>query len=113
MKFMSEKVVNLTKEVFDQYLASEKLLLVDFWADWCGPCRMLAPVIEQLAEDYAGKVTVAKVNVDNEQELAAKYGIQSIPTVILFKDGKPVAKQIGVQPAAAFTKIIDEGIASI
>jgi thioredoxin 1 len=105
---MSEKLLQPNKEEFDRLLASEKLLLVDFWAAWCGPCRMLAPVIEELAEQYSDKVTVAKVNVDEEKELAARYGIQTIPTVILFKDGQPVAKEIGVQPAAAFGRMIDK-----
>ncbi|MGI6174359.1 MAG: thioredoxin [Christensenellales bacterium] len=71
------------------------LVLVDFWASWCGPCRMLAPVIEEIAKENAGTLKVGKVNVDNEPELAQKYGIQSIPTVLLFQDGKPVAKHIG------------------
>ena len=107
---MTGTVLHLDKAEFDKKLASEKLLLVDFWAAWCSPCKMLAPVIEQLAEEYVGKVTVAKVDIDENQELAVRYGIQSIPTVMLFKDGKPFAKEIGLKPAAAFTKIIDAGI---
>jgi len=107
---MTGTVLHLDKTEFDKKLVSEKLLLVDFWAAWCGPCKMLAPVIEQLAEEYAGKVTVAKVNIDEDPELAARYGIQSIPTVMLFKDGKPMGKEIGLKPAVAFAKMIDAGI---
>lgn len=110
---MSEKIVyvNSTSEL-DDLLEKEKLLLVDFWATWCAPCRMLAPVIEKLADQYDGKITVAKVDVDDNQELAIRYGIQSIPTVILFKDGKVEAKEIGVKTLNSFTKLLDSKIAS-
>lgn len=106
---MSEKIkyVKNTSE-FDQLLADEKFVLVDFWATWCAPCRMIAPVIEQLAEKYDQKVTVAKVDVDENQELSIRYGIQSIPTVVLFKEGKVEAKEIGVKPLASFTKMLDK-----
>jgi thioredoxin 1 len=77
-------------------------VLVDFWAVWCGPCRMLTPTIESLASEYAGKVKIAKVNVDENQQLAAKYGIMSIPTVMVFKDGKVVEQFIGVQPKGVY-----------
>lgn len=107
---MAGTVYHLNQAEFDQKLASEKLLLVDFWAPWCGPCKMLAPVIEELANEYLGKVTVAKVNTDECTDLAVRYGIQSIPTVILFKNGKPFGKEIGLKPASAFTKMIDAGI---
>lgn len=107
---MTAIVHHLNKEEFDKKLASENLLLVDFWAAWCGPCKMLAPVIEELADEYIGKVTVAKVNIDENPDLAVRYGIQSIPTVMLFKDGKPIGKEIGLKPAGAFTKMIDAGI---
>lgn len=109
---MSEKIkyVNSTKE-FDELLAKEKYVLVDFWATWCAPCRMIAPVIEKLAEQYNGKITVAKVDVDQQQELSIRYGIQSIPTVILYKNGKIEAKEIGVKPLNSFTKMLDTHIA--
>ena len=81
--------------------------MVDFWADWCGPCKMLAPVIDGLAESYEGKAIVGKVNVDHEQELAIRYGVMSIPTVIFFKDGEEVARKVGVMPAGAFTEVLD------
>nr|WP_300091274.1 thioredoxin [Sedimentibacter sp.] len=106
---MTEKItyVKSTSE-FDELLAKEKLVLVDFWATWCAPCRMIAPVIEQLADKYDGKVAVAKVDVDQNQELSIRYGIQSIPTVILFNDGKVESKEIGVKPLASFTKMLDK-----
>lgn len=110
---MTEKIkyVENTKE-FDDLLAKEKFVLVDFWATWCAPCRMIAPVIEKLADQYDGKIAVAKVDVDSNQELSIRYGIQSIPTVILFKEGKVAAKEIGVKPLNSFTKMLDSHIAS-
>lgn len=109
---MTEKIkyVNSTKE-FDDLLAKEKYVLVDFWATWCAPCRMIAPVIEKLADQYDGKVTVAKVDVDQQQELSIRYGISSIPTVIFFKEGKIASKEIGVKPLNSFTKMIESNIA--
>jgi len=109
---MSEKLlyVNSTKE-FDDLINKEKFVLVDFWATWCAPCRMLAPIIDKLAEQYEGKLVVAKVDVDNNEEIAMRYGIQSIPTVILFKDGKIAAKEIGVKPLKSFTSLLDSQIA--
>ena len=88
--------VNFENEV----LKSDKPVLVDFWASWCGPCRMLSPVISELAEEYEGRVKVGKVNVDEQQELAMKYRVASIPTVILFKDGQPVQTSVGARPKA-------------
>jgi len=110
---MAEKIiyVNSTKE-FDDLLEKEKFVLVDFWATWCTPCRMIAPVIEKISEQYSEKITVAKVDVDQNQELSIRYGIQSIPTVILFKDGKIAAKEIGVKPLNSFTSMLDSHIAS-
>lgn len=105
------KYVNSTKD-FDDLLAKEKFVLVDFWATWCAPCRMIAPIIEKISEQYDGKITVAKVDVDQQQELSIRYGIQSIPTVILFKDGKIASKEIGVKPLNSFTKMLDTHIAS-
>ena len=99
--------VHFNKEGFDKALASGQLLMVDFWADWCGPCKMLAPVIEGLGDDYEGKAVVGKINVDEEQELAIRYGVMSIPTVIFFKDGEEVARKVGVQPVDAFAQVLD------
>lgn len=108
---MSEKILHLDTKQFDEVINKEKLVLIDFWATWCAPCRMLAPVIEKIAEQYDGKLVVGKVDIDEQQELAIRYGIQSIPTVILFKDGKVAAKEIGVKPLKAFTSLLDSEIA--
>ncbi len=90
---------HITKANFEEIVKNAKTpVLVDFWAPWCGPCRMLGPVIEELATELDGKVTVGKLNVDEEQELAMQYGVMSIPTVILFKDGQPAKKSIGYVP---------------
>lgn len=88
----------ITKENFEnEVLNSDKPVLVDFWAQWCGPCRMLGPIIEEIANDYEGKVKVGKVNVDEQPNLASKYGIASIPTVIVFKNGKPEKTLVGLR----------------
>ena len=99
-------MLHFTKDGFDKALSQSKLMMVDFWASWCGPCRMLGPVIEQLDNQYPD-VVVGKVNVDEEQELAMRYGVMSIPTVIFFKDGKEIDRKVGVMPAGAFTQVLD------
>lgn len=86
--------LHFTKADFDEK-TKKGVALVDFWAEWCGPCRMAGPIIDELSTEYAGKIVVGKVDVDHEQELAGKYGVMSIPTVILFKDGKEVGRQVG------------------
>lgn len=88
------KYIELTASNFDESIA-EGVALVDFWAPWCGPCRMLAPVIEELANDFDGKAKICKVNTDEEQDVAVKYGIRSIPTILFFKDGKLVDQMVG------------------
>ena len=83
-------------------IKSDKPVLVDFWAEWCGPCRMIAPIIEEIAEQYTGKALVVKCDVDNSPEVAATYGIRNIPTVLFFKDGKIADKQVGAVPKNNF-----------
>jgi thioredoxin 1 len=95
----------VTEATFDeQVLQSEKPVIVDFWAEWCGPCHAIAPVLERIAEERADELTLVKVNIDEEQSLAMRYGIQSIPTVVLFKDGAPAAAAIGAQPKTALER---------
>jgi len=91
-----------------EVLQSSQPVLVDFWAPWCGPCRMLAPTVEQIAEEFAGRLKVVKVNTDDNPGVAGKYQIMSIPTLMLFKDGKPVDQMIGVQPKAALVSRIEQ-----
>ena len=100
--------MEITAENFEEVvLKSTKPVVVDFWATWCGPCKMMGPVIDQLADELAATAVVGKVNVDEEQELAMRYGVMSIPTVIFFKDGKEIDRKVGVMPAGAFTQVLD------
>ncbi|MFB9326898.1 MULTISPECIES: thioredoxin [Paenibacillus] len=88
--------VALTKDTFNQSIESG-VTLVDFWAPWCGPCKMQLPIVEELSTELSGTATIAKINVDEEPELASQFGVMSIPTLILFKDGQPVDKMVGLQ----------------
>ena len=97
-------------ESFEAELNSGKLMMVDFWASWCGPCRMLSPVIDGLDKKYEGKAVIGKVNVDEEQELAIRYGVMSIPTVIFFKNGQEIGRKVGVMGDKAFSDILDANI---
>ena len=100
--------INIRESNFErEVLQSEIPVLVDFWAVWCGPCRMLAPAIAEIAEEYAGKVKVCKVNVDEAPGIARKYGIASIPTVLLFKNGNNVAQSVGYVPKASLVAMLD------
>ncbi|MXV20101.1 MULTISPECIES: thioredoxin [Deinococcus] len=101
------KPVELTDSNFNAEI-SEGLTLVDFWAPWCGPCRIIAPVIEELAGQYEGKVKIAKLNVDENPVTQGQYRVMSIPTLILFKDGQPVEGVVGAQPKRAFEALLDK-----
>lgn len=98
--------IELNKENFAEITAGEKVL-VDFWAGWCGPCMMLSPIIDQVAQELEGEVTVAKVNVDDQPELAAQFGVMSIPTLILFKQGREAARSVGVVPKAKLLELVN------
>ena len=106
-----ETIVHLSEGTFDaEVLQSSQPALVDFWAPWCGPCRAIAPVLEELAGEYKGKIKVAKVNVDDNKKLAGDHGVMSIPTMILFKDGKVVDKVIGLVPKDRLKALLDKAL---
>ncbi len=100
------KYIELTNDNFNA-TTNEGVALVDFWAPWCGPCRMIAPVIEELAEEYEGKAKICKVNTDEEQEIAVKFGIRSIPTLIFLKDGQVVDQIVGAQSKQVLAEKLD------
>lgn len=97
----------MNKAAFEAAIAGNKPVLIDFWATWCGPCRIMAPVIEEIANEYEGRVIVGKIDVDEESDVAAAYGIMSIPTLILFKNGQKMDMRVGVQPKAAVEAMIN------
>ena len=103
-------MTHYNKDSFDRALAEGKLMMVDFWADWCGPCKMLSPVIESLADQYKGKVLVGKVNVDEEPDLARRFGVMSIPTVVFLKNGREFDRKVGVMPPEAFTSVLENNL---
>ena len=103
---MEHKYLTLTDSNFDETIKSG-VVLVDFWATWCGPCKMLAPTIEELAEDYEGRAAVCKVDVDENPSLAMRFKVMSIPTVFIFKDGEPVKKIIGLSDKEEYEEVLD------
>ena len=103
----------VTESTFEQeVLSSDKPVLVDFWAEWCGPCHAVAPILDKIVEERGGELKLVKVNIDEEQGLAERYGIASIPTMVLFKDGEPAAAAIGAQPKSAIETQLGLGPAS-
>ena len=105
------KTVKLTSENFQKQISRSDIpVVVDFWAPWCGPCRMVGPVVEELATEYEGKVKVGKLNIDENQEVAQKYGIMSIPTLVVFKNGEVVEQILGAQPKEAIASAMDKAL---
>jgi thioredoxin 1 len=103
---VAELAVKLTDQTFDEEIkSSEAPVLVDFWAEWCGPCKMVAPILDEIVSEKAGSLKLAKLNVDDNQEVARRFDVMSIPTMILFKDGVPTVRIVGARPKA---KILDE-----
>ncbi|AUL47829.1 thioredoxin [Bordetella trematum] len=108
---MSEQIKNISDASFDSdVLKSSQPVLVDYWAAWCGPCKMIAPILEEAAAEYAGRLTIAKLNIDENQASAAKYGIRGIPTLMLFKDGQAVATKTGALSKSQLTAFLDSAL---
>lgn len=99
--------LELTDANFEETIASGKPVLVDFWAEWCGPCRMVGPIVEELSNDYDGKAIVGKVNVDHNPEISSKYGVRNIPTILFFKNGEVVDKSVGAVPKNVLAEKIE------
>ena len=108
---MSTAIAQVTDDQFDeQVLKSTEPVLVDFWAEWCGPCKMIAPLLDEVAQSYAGKLKIAKVNIDQNQKTPRNYNVRGIPTLMIFKDGKVQATQIGAVSKTQLTQLIDKTI---
>jgi thioredoxin 1 len=101
------KAIEITDSNFDEVIKTDKPVLVDFWAEWCGPCKMIGPVVEELANDYEGKAIIGKVDVDSNPGTSAKFGIRSIPTLLVLKNGKIVEKQVGAVPKSVLVQKLD------
>lgn len=108
---MSDTIIQLTDANFEQeVINSEHPVLVDFWAEWCGPCKMIAPILDEIAKDYAGQLVVGKLNVDENTETAPKYGIRGIPTLLLFKNGSVAATKVGALSKTQLSEFINDNI---
>ena len=105
------KAIEITDSNFNEVLNTEHPVLVDFWAEWCGPCKMIGPVVEELAGEYEGKAVIGKVDVDSNPEVSAKFGVRSIPTLLYFKNGEVVDKQIGAVPKGVLSGKLDAQMA--
>jgi thioredoxin 2 len=105
-------LVEATPDTVDAALSAKVPVLVDLWAPWCGPCRMVAPILEQLAAERAGRLKVVKVNVDELPQVSARYGVQGVPTLLLLEGGREIARQVGAAPKAALTRWLDEHLAA-
>jgi thioredoxin 1 len=105
------KTLELNDSTFDEAIKGEKPVLVDFWAEWCGPCKMIGPLVEELAGDYEGKAVVAKLNVDENPQITARYGVRSIPTLLVFKNGQIVDKQVGAVPKSVLASKLQAQVA--
>lgn len=101
------KAIEITDANFEEIMKSEQPILVDFWAEWCGPCKMIGPIVEELAGDYDGKAVIGKVDVDSNPTVASQFGIRSIPTLLFFKGGQIVDKQVGAVPKAVLAQKLD------
>lgn len=108
---MSEQIIYLTDDTFDEeVIRSSDPVLVDYWAEWCGPCKMIAPILDEIASEYNGKIKVAKLNIDDNPQTPPKYGIRGIPTLMLFKDGNVEATKVGALSKSQLTAFIDSNI---
>ena len=104
------KALEISDSNFNEIVSNNSVVLVDFWAEWCGPCRMIAPMIEELANEYNGKAVVGKLDVDNNQESSIKFGVRSIPTLLVFKNGELVDRHVGAVPKDTLSKSLDSNL---
>jgi len=102
--------LELTQENYEEVMASDKLVVIDFWAEWCGPCRMVSPIIDELAEEYEGKAVICKCDVDDNDDIVSNYSVRNIPTVVFIKNGQLVDKQVGAATKSAFAEKIEKNL---